>query len=108
MAPSFKLQASGNPDTSASREAASFKPQAGLDNAVALGYSGIMKASVNFEWRKKKEPDTSAEFYIRTALKAAGYTVSHIAVQGIWDEDKPQFPGGKWDATRLPHEEIAK
>ena len=67
-----------------------------------------MIATVNFEWRKKDEPDQPAEFYIRTALKAAGYTVSHIAVQGIWDEDKPQFPGGKWDATRLPHEEITK
>ena len=88
----------------AKRQAASNK----LDKAWALGYSGIMKASVNFEWRKKEEPDTSAEFYIRTALKAAGYTVGHIAVQGVWDEDKPQFPGGKWDATRLPHEEITK
>jgi len=95
----YKLQASGYP-----AQAASFK----LDKALALGYNGIMKASVNFEWRKKEEPDTSAEFYIRTALKAAGYTVGHIAVQGVWDEDKPQFPGGKWDATRLPHEEIAK
>ena len=73
-----------------------------------MGYNRIMKASLNFEWRKKDEPDQPAEFYIRTALKAAGYTVGHIATQGIWDEDKPQFPGGKWDATRLPHEEIAK
>ena len=73
-----------------------------------LGYSGIMKAQVNFEWRKKDEPDTPAEFYIRTALKAAGYTVGHVAVQGVWDEDKPKIPGGKWDETRLPHEEIAK
>ena len=73
-------------------QAASFK----LDKAWALGYNGIMKASVNFEWRKKEEPGTAAEFYIRTALKAAGYTVGHIAVQGVWDEDKPRIPGGKW------------
>ena len=85
-------------------QAASFK----LDKAIDMGYNRIMKASLNFEWRKKDEPDQPAEFYIRTALKAAGYTVGHIAVQGVWDEDKPQFPGGKWDATRLPHEEIAK
>ena len=67
-----------------------------------------MKAQVNFEWRKKDEPDTPAEFYIRTALKAAGYTVDRAFVQGSWDEDKPRFPGGKWDENRLPHEEIAK
>ena len=65
-----------------------------------------MKASVNFEWRKKDEPDQPAEFYIRTALRAAGYTVGHVAVQGAWDEDKPKIAGGKWDGTRLPHEEI--
>ena len=67
-----------------------------------------MIATVNFEWRKKEEPDTSAEFYIRTALKAAGYHVGRVFVQGVWDEDKPKIPGGKWDETRLPHEEIAK
>ena len=67
-----------------------------------------MKAIVNFDWRKGEEPDTPAEFYIRTGLKAAGYTVTHVAVQGAWDEDKPQFAGGKWDETRLPHEEITK
>jgi hypothetical protein len=61
-----------------------------------------------YEWRKKDEPDLSAEFVIRTALKAAGYTVGHIATQGVWDEDKPKFAHGKWDASRLPHEEIAK
>ena len=44
-APSFKLQASGYLGQAASmgREAASHKPQAGLDKAWALGYSGIMK-----------------------------------------------------------------
>ena len=67
-----------------------------------------MRANVNFEWRKKDEPDQPAEFYIRTALKAAGYTVGHVAVQGVWDEDKPRIPGGKWDETRLPHEEVAR
>ena len=40
---SFKLQASENQDTSGKLQAPSGKPQAGLDNAVALGYSGIMK-----------------------------------------------------------------
>ena len=54
-----------------------------------------MRANLNFEWRKKDEPDLSAEFVIRTALKAAGYkeygwTMGHIAVQGVWDEDKPE------------------
>jgi len=67
-----------------------------------------MISRVEFQWRKKDEPDQSAELVIRDALKKAGYTVGHIAVQGIWDEDKPQFLGGKWDATRLPHQEIAK
>ena len=67
-----------------------------------------MRTNVNFEWRKKDEPDLSAEFVIRTALKAAGYTVGHIAVQGVWDEDKPKIPGGKWDENRLPHEEVAR
>ena len=67
-----------------------------------------MRANVNFEWRKKEEPDQPAEFYIRTALKAAGYTVERVFVQGAWDEDKPRIPGGKWDENRLPHEEIAK
>ena len=63
-----------------------------------------MKAIVNFDWRKEEEPDTPAEFYIRTGLKAAGYTVTHVAVQGAWDEDKPQFPGGKWDGERFSHD----
>ena len=44
-APSFKLQASTNQDTSMGREAASRKLQAGLDKAWALGYSGIMELS---------------------------------------------------------------
>ena len=67
-----------------------------------------MKAQVKFEWRKKDEPEQLAELVIRDALKKAGYTVGHIATQGVWDEDKPRIPGGKWDETRLPHEEIAK
>ena len=79
-----------------------------IDSTYGILYDENMIARVNFEWRKKDEPDTSAEFYIRTALKAAGYTVGHVAVQGVWDEDKPRFAGGKWDETRLPHEEIAK
>ena len=43
MAQSYKLQASTNRGASVGREAASRKPQAGLDKAVALGYSGIME-----------------------------------------------------------------
>ena len=67
-----------------------------------------MISRVEFQWRKKDEPDQSAEFVIRDALKKAGYTVGHIAVQGAWDEDKPRFPGGKWDENRLPHEVITE
>ena len=67
-----------------------------------------MRANLNFEWRKKDEPDLSAEVVIRTALKSAGYTVGHLAVQGVWDEDNPKIPGGKWDENRLPHEEVAR
>ncbi len=67
-----------------------------------------MKLKVNFEWRKKDEPDLSPEFVVRTALKAAGYHVGHIAVQGVWDEDKPAKPHGPWDEDRLPHELVAK
>ena len=73
-----------------------------------LGYNGIMISRIEFQWRKKDEPDQLAELVIRGALKKAGYTVGHIATQGVWDEDKPRFLGGKWDETRLPHEEIAK
>ena len=73
-----------------------------------LGYNGIMISRIEFQWRKKDEPDQLAELVIRDALKKAGYTVGHIATQGIWDEDKPKFAHGKWDETRLPHEEIVK
>ncbi len=69
-----------------------------------------MKLKVNFEWRNLEEPQDSAaspEFLVRTALKAAGYTVGHVAVQGVWDEDKPARPQGPWDETRLPHEMVA-
>ena len=66
-----------------------------------------MKLRVNFEWRKKDEPDLGPEFLVRTALKAAGDTVGHVAVQGVWDEDKPARPQGPWDETRLPHEMVA-
>ena len=67
-----------------------------------------MKASFNFEWRKKDEPEQLAEFVIQDALKKTGYHVGRVLVYGVWDEDKPKFPGGPWDETRLPHEEIAK
>jgi len=75
-----------------------------------LGYSGIMKAQLNLQWRKKDEPEKiqEPEYVIRKALDAAGYYVGHITVQGVWDEDKPIQPGGKWDASRVPHEEIAR
>ena len=93
-----------------SREGGPASPQAKkkLDSSGALGYSGIMKASFNFEWRKKDEPDQLAEFVIQDALKKAGYHVDRVFVYGVWDEDKPKFPGGPWDETRLPHEEVAK
>ena len=52
-----------------------------------------MKASVNFDWRKKDDPDQPAELVIHAALKAAGYTVERAFVQGSWDEDKPRIPG---------------
>jgi hypothetical protein len=67
-----------------------------------------MKLKVNFEWRRKDEPDLDPEFLVRTALKAAGYTVGHIEVQGVWDEDKPAIAQGPWDETRIPHEDIVK
>ena len=67
-----------------------------------------MKLKINFEWRKKNEPDLDPEFLVKTALKAAGYTVGHIQIQGVWDEDKPATAQGPWDETRLPHEMVAK
>ena len=65
-----------------------------------------MKIKINVEWRKKEEPELNPEFVVRTALKAAGYTVGHISVQGVWDEDKPAQPQGPWDEPRLPHERV--
>ncbi len=65
-----------------------------------------MKIKINVEWRKKDEPEFSPEETVRTALKAAGYTVGHISVQGVWDEDKPARPQGPWDGNRLPHEMV--
>ena len=67
-----------------------------------------MKATLNFEWRKKDEPEQSAEFVIQDALKKAGYHVDRVFVYGAWDEDKPRIPGGKWDENRLPHEVITE
>jgi len=67
-----------------------------------------MKATLNFEWRKKDEPEQSAEFVIQDALKKAGYRVERVFVYGAWDEDKPRIPGGKWDENRLPHEVITE
>ena len=67
-----------------------------------------MKIKINIEWRKKEEPELPPEFVVRTALKAAGYTVGHIAVQGVWDEDKPARAQVPWDENRLPHEEVAR
>jgi len=67
-----------------------------------------MKVKINIEWRKIDEPEFSPEEIVRKALKAAGWTVGHIAVQGVWDEDKPARVGGPWDETRLPHEDVIK
>jgi len=67
-----------------------------------------MIAKVYFEWRKKDEPEVPVEVVVRDALQKAGYTVTTVAVQGEWDEDKPKYSGGKWNADRLPHEEIAR
>ena len=49
-----------------------------------------MKLKVNFEWRKKDEPELDPEFLVRTALKAAGYNVGHIEVQGVWTKTNPR------------------
>ena len=38
------------------------------------------------------------------ALYDAGYSVGHIFVQGVFDEDKTKFFGV--DGDRLPHEEV--
>tara|TARA_R100001143_G_scaffold27658_1_gene27485 strand:+ start:292 stop:513 length:222 start_codon:yes stop_codon:yes gene_type:complete len=68
-----------------------------------------MKLKVNFEWRQLQEPENYQDpaYVIANALKKAGYTVGDIAVQGVWDEDKPARPRGPWDETRLPHEMVA-
>jgi|TARA_R110002110_G_C12932086_1_gene668449 hypothetical protein len=68
-----------------------------------------MKAQVKFEWRKLEEPEAHEDpsYIIMKALQAAGYFVGRpVQVQGVWDEDKPLKPGGPWDETRLPHEEL--
>ena len=68
-----------------------------------------MRAQVKFEWRNLEEPENhqGAEWVIKNALQAAGYTVASFPeVQGVWDEDKPARAGGPWDETRLPHEEL--
>jgi len=68
-----------------------------------------MKLTLNFDWRKKDEPEAHPERLIPDVLREHGYTVvDSVFVQGAWDEDKPRIPGGKWDENRLPHEEIAK
>jgi len=59
-----------------------------------------MKAQVKFEWRKYREPENyeDAAWVIKNALQAAGYSVASMPdVQGVWDEDKPERLGGKWD-----------
>jgi len=65
-----------------------------------------MKVTVNTEWRRMEEPDSTLEFIISTALKAHGFTPGAVHVQGSWDEDKPKIPFSSGE--RLPHEEIAK
>ena len=68
MVKSFKLQAWGSPGTSTGREAASRKLQAGLDKAIALGYSGIMKLS-NFLDKHHSRADKMR--ILKKMLKAA-------------------------------------
>ena len=46
-----------------------------------------MKATVSFEWRNIEEPTFEPEEIIRKALYDAGYSVGHIFVQGVFDED---------------------
>ena len=65
-----------------------------------------MKVKINIEWRKSKQEPEAPEYVIRDALKMAGWTVGHIEVQGVWDEDKPATPQGPWNQDRLPHEWI--
>mgnify|MGYP003112142079 FL=1 len=65
-----------------------------------------MKVKINLEWRKSKQEPEAPEKVIRDALKMAGWTVGHIEVQGVWDEDKPATPQGPWNQDRLPHEWI--
>jgi len=79
---------------------------AGIWDIMGLTERTKMKIKINVEWRKKDEPEFSPEETVRTALKAAGYTVGHISVQGVWDEDKPARPQGPWDGNRLPHEMV--
>jgi len=67
-----------------------------------------MKARVKFEWRQLSEPESHQDpaWVIKNALQAAGYCVASFPeVQGVWDEDKPKFAGGKWDESRIPHED---
>ena len=63
-----------------------------------------MKATTTFEWRNIEEPTIEPEEIIRKALYDAGYSVGHIFVQGVWDEDKTEF--FSVDGERLPHEEV--
>ena len=63
-----------------------------------------MKATITFEWRNIEDPTREPEEVIRKALYNAGYSVGHIFVQGVWDEDKTKF--FSVDGERLPHEEV--
>ena len=63
-----------------------------------------MKATTTFEWRNIEETTREPEEIIRKALYDAGYSVGHIFVQGVWDEDKTEF--FSVDGERLPHEEV--
>ena len=70
-----------------------------------------MKAKIRFEWRKLEEPEShqEADWVIMKALQDAGYVVGRpVEIQGVWDEDKPERPGGPWNETRVPHEECYK
>ena len=65
-----------------------------------------MKATVSFEWRDINEPTFEPEEIIRKALYDNGYSVGHVFVQGVFDEDKTKIFGND-KGERLPHAEVA-
>ena len=66
-----------------------------------------MKLTIEFEWRKKDDPEHWApEVIVAQALQQAGYTTGPSFVQGDHFEDKAEIAFSELE--RLPHEEIAK